>query len=179
MAVGTGAAAAGTGAGAGVAAMSEAESAKLMAALQQFVLVALQQKTAAASANNSAKLPSGAGGEVKNYATLLSQLSAAHTDPLALSRWFLALSKSVASLHATHHAALLDLIYAFDYTAAASVRNVDALTGLLVSMCVGGNIQALAPALKTLVKSFIATNGMLTKHSCTAILAARPPHTRL
>jgi len=141
----------------GVAAMSEAEAAKLMQALQHFVLVALQQKSAAAA--TAATTPGRpAVPEVKNYATLLAQLGAEHNDPLALSRWFLALSKCVASLNSTHHSALLTLLYSFDYATAASVRNVEAFVNLLVSLCVGANVQALPQALRTLVKSFIATN---------------------
>ena len=154
----------------GVGQMSEAENAKLNAALQQFVLVSLQQKSAAVNAAGGRIVPGSA--EVKNYATLLAQLSAEHKDPLALSRWYAALNSSVSSLHATHHAALLDLLYAFDYTRAASVRNVEEFTKLLMAMCVGGNIQALAPALKTLVKSFIATNVPLATISAASVSPA-------
>lgn len=154
----------------GVGQMSEAENAKLNAALQQFVLVSLQQKSAAVNAAGGRILPGAA--EVKNYATLLAQLSAEHKDPLALSRWYAALNSSVSSLHATHHAALLDLLYGFDYTRAASVRNVEEFTKLLMAMCVGGNIQALAPALKTLVKSFIATNVPLATISAASVSPA-------
>lgn len=138
--------------------MSDAESAKLMAALNHFVLTALQQQSAvwsAAAAQGRAQ-PSA---DAKNYATLLSQLSAEHTDPLALSRWYAALAHSVSSLHATHHAALLSTLYSFSFATAQSTRNVEMLLQLLVALCVGGNVQALHPTLKLLVSSFIATNG--------------------
>lgn len=147
----------GPAAGSQLATMSEAESVKLMAALNQFVLVALQQQSAACvtAAQSGVRAV-----DAKNYTTLLSQLQAQHTDPLALSRWYAALSKSVSSFHASHHAELLQLLYNFNYCDAASMRNVEVLINLLVAMCVGGNqIHAIGPALKTMVNSFIATNG--------------------
>jgi hypothetical protein len=141
--------------------MSDAEAARLKTALNSFVLSALQQQSAACSAAGAGRPAA----PPKNYHVLLQQLQAAHEDPLALSRWYAALSKSVASMHANHHSDLLQFLYMFDFASAASVRNVEQLVQLLVAMCVGGqHIQAIGPVLKTLVSSFIATNGKTLCH---------------
>ena len=169
----------GSVAGSALASMPEVETAKLMTALNSFVLSALQQQ----SSYYITAVSTGRVVESKSYSTLLSQLQAQHSDPLALSRWYAALSKSVASLHPQHHAELLGLLYSFSYNEAASLRNVEIFINLLVAMCVGGNqIHAIHPALKTLVSSFIATNvpfSTISAASVSPALYGRPGDTSI